>query len=458
MSKIKIMELKRTLSLSDSVALIFSSMVGSGVFFTTGYILNHIANPWLVITAWVLGGIFAICGAITFAYPAVIFPEAGGDYIYLKKAYSPVIAFMSGWASLTVNFSASISVLGIAFAKYIKFVFPVLNDLPSYKTKFLFLDIEFGFTQVVGTILIFFFTIINYFGIKGAVRLQNVFATIKISGLLIFILLGFSIGNIDTKILSENSLFPEVFQKLDLLVLGIVPVSFSYLGWNMVTYVAGEVKDPRKVIPLSVIIACLMVGTVYILINLLFLVSAPVAELKGQTGIGVIVAKKLFGENVSIFMSVFICWIILGSMSAMIIGGSRIYYAMANDGVFFKSLANLHPTYGTPTKALWVQASYASILIFFNQLEDLLYFITCAILFLSSLTAFIPFILDKTHKEKTDYKIPLFPLPPILYILANITLMILLAKDTPMNAIKGIGITLSAIPVYYLFRKSFVAK
>jgi amino acid transporter len=237
-----------------------------------------------------------------------------------------------------------------------------------------------------------------------------------------------------------------------------VPVSFSYLGWNMVTYVAGEVKDPRRVIPISVLIGCLLVMTLYILINLLFLVSAPIAELKGQEGIGVLSAKKLFGDIASPIMSIFICWIILGSMSAMIIGGSRIYYAMANDGLFFPSLAELHPKHSSPYKALLFQCIYSSILIFFNQLEDLLYFITCAILFLSSLTAFIPFILKKEFKDQTTYKIPFFPIPPLLYIVANLFLISILAYSTPWNAVKGIGITLLSIPVYFLFKNTFIKK
>ncbi len=449
------MELKRTLSLTDSVSLMFSSMVGSGVFFTTGFILNKVENPWLVITCWILGGIFAIAGAVTFAYPAVIFPEAGGDYIYLKKAYSPMVAFMSGWASLTVNFSASIAVLGIAFSKYLQFIFPGLKEIGSFKTTLGPIPIELGPTQLIGASLITFFSVINYFGIKQAVRLQNVFTSIKISGLLILVIAGFSFGNTDYTVLRENSFFPDIFQNVNLLILGIVPVSFSYLGWNMVTYVAGEIKDPRRIIPLSIVIACFMVMSLYIAINLLFLVSAPVAELKGQGGIGVIAAKHLFGDGITTVISLFICWIILGSMSAMIIGGSRIYYAMANDGLFFRSLADLHPKYASPFKALLFQCVYSSILIIFNQLEDLLYFITCAILFLSSLTAFIPFILKKEFKSESDYKIPLFPLPPILYITANIILISILAYEQPGNAIKGIGITLMAIPVYFVFRNSF---
>lgn len=449
------MELKRTLSLTDSVSLMFSSMVGSGVFFTTGFILNKVENPWLVITCWILGGIFAIAGAVTFAYPAVIFPEAGGDYIYLKKAYSPLVAFMSGWASLTVNFSASISVLGIAFSKYLHYIFPTLKDAPSFKMHIGPIPMELGTTQLIGAGLITFFSVINYFGIKQAVRLQNVFTSIKISGLVILVIAGFSFGKTDFTPLHNNTFFPDIFQNVNLLILGIVPVSFSYLGWNMVTYVAGEIKDPRKIIPLSVAIACIMVMTLYICINLLFLVSAPISELKGQGGIGVIAAKHLFGEGITTIISIFICWIILGSMSAMIIGGSRIYYAMANDGLFFHHLADLHPKYASPYKALIFQCVYSSILILFNQLEDLLYFITCAILFLSSLTAFIPFVLKQEYKEKSDYKIPLYPLPPLLYITANAVLISILAYEQPYNAIKGIGITLLAIPVYFLFSHTF---
>lgn len=448
------MELKRTLSLLDSVSLLFSSMVGSGVFFTTGFILKRVENPWLVLICWILGGLFAIAGAMTFALPAVKYPHAGGDYIYLRKAYSPLIAFLSGWAALTVSFSANISVLGIAFSKYLFFIFPFLKELGSYQTSIGPVLIELGPVQLIGTILIVTFTTINYFGISQAVKVQNVFTAIKISGLIALLFAGFMFGNTHYDTLKNSSLFPDLFNNVNPIILGIVPVTFSYLGWNMVTYVAGEVKDPSRTIPLSIIIACIMVIVLYMAINLLFLASGPIESLKSQEGIGVIAAKNLFGDSVGIFISAFILWIILGSMSASIIGGSRIYYAMASDGLFFKSLAELHPKHNSPYKSLIFQCVYASVLIVFNQLEDLLYFITVAILFLSTLTACIPFVLPKSE-HPPEYKIPFYPVTPLLYIIANLVLMGILSYDQPGNALKGIGITLLGIPVYYLFNRSF---
>lgn len=448
------MELKRSLSLFDSVSLMFSSMVGSGVFFTTGFILNHVENPWLVIFCWVLGGIFAVIGALTYAMPAVIFPQAGGDYIYLKNAYHPMVAFMSGWAALTITFSASISVVGMAFSKHLFYIFPRLEVEPFLYTQFAGLSFTFGPVQVIGMILVLIFTFFNYFGIKKAIFVQNTLTFIKITGFIVLVIAGYFWGNRNMEHFANFSFYPNVFQNWNAILLGVVPVTFSYYGWNMITYVAGEVKQPNKVIPLAILVSCVLVILLYVLVNILFMSSAPLSELKSQEGAGVISAIYLFGPGVKVLISGFICWILLGSMSAMIIGGSRIYYAMSNDGVFFKTLANLHPKYHTPYKALIFQAFYSSIFMFVKELESLLYLITVSILFLSSMTAFTPYVLAKKNYV-SEYKIPGYPVTPLLFILFNFLVMGILTYNKPSEALWGLCIVLASIPVYFLFKNTF---
>ncbi|MCE9500138.1 MAG: amino acid permease [Leptospira sp.] len=448
------MEFKRSLSLFDSVSLMFSSMVGSGIFFTTGFILNQVENPYLVLTCWILGGVFAMAGALTYASPAVLFPQAGGDYIYLREAYSPIVAFMSGWASLTVNFSASISALSIAFSKHFFYFLPGFDKSMYIQQKIFGLNFSLGPEQLLGMLIVFSFTAVNYFGIKEAIRVQNFFTVIKITGLIIFIIAGFLFGTKDFSLFKTSRLFPDLFTNWNSVIAGIVPVTFSYFGWNMVTYLAGEVKDPGRNIPLSVVISCSMVITIYVLINFLFLSSAPLSELKSKEGIGIISAQYLFGNWLTGIISGFICWIILGSLSTMIIGGSRVYYAMARDGLFFPGLAELHPKYLSPYKALIFQALYAIAFITIRELESLLFLITCAILFLAILTAMTPYFFRR-RGIISPFSVPGAPVTPILFIAANFIIISILAWEKPAEAAWGMLITLSAIPVYFIFRRTF---
>ena len=443
------MDLKRTLSLLDSTSLMVTSIIGSGIFFTTGYLLNDISSPLGVLLCWFLGGLFAVSGALTYSYPAVLFPKAGGDYIYLKEAFSPVLAFMSGWSALLANLSANIAVLAIAFSDHFLLLFPTLKYTPFYSYSFGFISIHFGISQLIGFLLISFFTYINIRGITYAVRIQNFITFIKIGGLLLFIVLGFLYGTKDYSNFQTGEVTPKS------IALGMVPVTFSYLGWNMITYLAGEVKDPERNIPLSILLACFLTIGIYLAINLLYLISAPISELKGNDGIGVISASHLFGKWVAPFFTIFILWMVSGSLSSILMGASRVYYAMAKDGVFFAGLSELHPIYQTPYKSILFQGIYASFLLIFGNIKSLIFMITCAVFLLSTLTALTVFKL-KASQIKTSYKIPFYPLPPVLFSLGNLILIIYLTLESWQNTIWGLGISISGIPIYFLFKKKII--
>jgi APA family basic amino acid/polyamine antiporter len=424
-------------------------MVGSGIFFTSGFLLKETGNPWIVLICWGLGGFLALCGSITYAYAARLLPFAGGDYVYLKVAYSPVLAFMSGWSSLLTNFSACISVLALAFGKYILLLFPSLPQWSSNTSSILGVELQISSATIIGIFPILFFSFLNFFGIKSAVLVQNLFAVIKIVGLVLFIILGFLLGNSNWSYLFSNPL-PDFFASTSYskILIGIVPVSFSYLGWNMITYLAEEVKSPERNLVRSAITACFMVTGLYLALNVLFLVSAPSNELSGKDGIGAIAFERLFGTNLSLLTTGFITWVILGSLSAILIGGSRVYFAMARDGAFIESFATVHPKYHSPYIAIFFQAFIAILFLCVKEIESLLYMITCSILILSSLTATTPFRFKKLGYV-SDYKIPFYPWPIFFYIFANLAVMLILFIEKPVNAFWGLSITLSAIPVYY---------
>jgi APA family basic amino acid/polyamine antiporter len=427
-------------------------MVGSGIFFTSGFLIKETGNIWIVLFCWLVGGLLALMGSITYAYAARLLPYAGGDYVYLKVAYSPAIAFMSGWSSLLTNFSASVSVLALAFGQYVLILFPSFPKWASPTISFLGLDLQVSSSTMIGILPILFFSILNYFGIKSAVRVQNVFAVIKITGLLLFLGFGFSLGQTHWNYLLDTAL-PSFSDSglLSKILIGIVPVSFSYLGWNMITYIAEEVKSPEKTILRSAVTACLLVCGLYVSLNLLFLISAPASELAGKEGIGAIAFQRLFGGELSILTTGFIAWVILGSLSAILIGGSRVYFAMARDGVFLPEFSKIHPKYHSPYVSIFFQAFVAILFCFVKEIESLLYMITCSILILSCLTAATPFRFNKMG-YKSDYKIPFYPLPIIIYILSNLAVMFVLFSEKPITAIWGLVITLMSLPIYFIFR------
>ncbi|WP_406600678.1 APC family permease [Leptospira sanjuanensis] len=444
------MQLKRSLNLFDSISLMFSSMVGPGIFITTGYILHQVPNPNIVLLAWILGGFLAVAGAMSYAKSASLFPYAGGDYVYLKEAYSPIVAFASGWLSLSINFSASISLSALAFSKSF---FSLINpswDIYFFEFPFLGLTISIGTAQMLAMCAILLFTIINFFGISTASRIQNLFTGVKILGLVSFVVLGFIIGNYDTSRFQSFSLLPYGWSGMESLLAGVIPVTYSYLGWNMITYVAEEVKDPDKNIYKAVLYSCALVTTLYILINFLFLSSGSVAELSGDR-IGITASSALFGPKATILITAFICWAFLGSISAYIIGGSRIYFAMARDGFFFQNMAKLHSKHKSPYMSLLFQCGYACLFCFVKEIESLLYLITCSTLLLATITAYTPILFEKRH-YKLKFRIPGYPYTTYLYIASNVGIIATLLWNKPTEALWGIGFTLLSVPMYYYFK------
>ncbi|PJZ68608.1 amino acid permease [Leptospira perolatii] len=447
------MKLHRSLNLYDSISLMFSSMVGPGVFITTGYILSQTPNPNIVLFCWILGGLLAVAGAMSYAKSASIFPYAGGDYVYLKEAYSPLVAFASGWLSLSVNFSASISLSAIAFSKtFFSLIDPSL-DYYFLEWKFLGINFSVGTAQLLGMGAILSFTIVNYFGISIASRIQNFFTTIKILGLVAFVVLGLTIGNYSLDHFQSFSVLPSDTSAWKYVLAGVIPVTFSYLGWNMITYVAEEVRDPEKNIYKAVFVSCTLVTLLYVLINFLYLSSAPSSMLAGDAQIGVTAAGFLFGKKATLFVTAFICWVFMGGISAYIIGGSRIYFAMARDGYFFKSMSKLHSKHKSPYMSLAFQCAYACLFSLVKDIESLLYLITCSTLLLATITAYTPILFEKRHL-RTKFRIPGYPYSTFIYIISNIVIIAALLWSKPAEALWGFGFTLLAVPLYYYFKRT----
>lgn len=429
-------------------------MVGSGIFLTSGFLIQDTGNPWLVLMAWVLGGFLAYFGAISYGYAASLYPHAGGDYVYLKEAYSPLVAFMSGWAGLLTNFSASVAVLALATSNSI---LALTNDFytgPWFRTEMLGLGFAFGYPQILGAIPIVFFSATNYLGIQKAFQVQNLFSIVKFLGFFLFVAFSLFSPLADFSRITAKGIpdFTETSNWGNLL-LGVIPVSFAYLGWNMITYVAEEVKNPEKNLLNSAKLACFAVALLYVVTNIVFLASSPLESLWGNEEIGVTAFIALFGPHWSLGVTLFVVWVILGSLSAILIGGSRVYFAMARDGAFFKTFATLHPKFGSPSHSIVLQASISLLFLCFEDVKSLLYTITSAILLLSSLTSCAPLVFWK-RGEYENSSIQFSPISPILYLVGNTFVLLVLFWKEPIQGMWGIGLTLTAVPMYLWFRRN----
>ncbi|WCL48506.1 APC family permease [Leptospira sp. GIMC2001] len=443
------MHLKKSLGLWDSSSLMFSAMVGTGIFFSTGHILTASPNSWIVLLAWVFGGLIAYSGAVSYGFLARIYPVAGGEYIYLKEAYHPSLAFISGWTSLLITFSASVSVLGLAIHSYLIGILPWIPSWEIYSFPILGMEIHFGSPQLTGILCIFFFSLTNHFGMVSGIRVQNFITVIKLFGLFAFIFFGFLSWNWEISNLGNLPDFS--FDSGASLILATVTVTYSYLGWNMITYVAEEIQDPNRNIGRAILISCVFVTLLYFGLNFLFLTSVPASNLVGQDEIVMISANSLWGANSIPWIAGFTIWIMLGSMSAILIGGSRIYIAMARDGLFFRSFADLHPKYKSPYKSIWFQFLYACLFLTIQDIESLLYIITFTIIILTVIISTIP-IYYRIRGIGRDIHLPLFPYTPILFIILNCILAYELFVTKMDSAIWGLMITLSGIPFYLVFR------
>ncbi len=445
--------LNRQLGKFDAVMLVIGNVIGIGIFTTTGYVAGKVGCPAEFFLIWILGGLYALFGAMTYAELASRFPIAGGDYHYLKEAYHPLLGFLFGWAAFTVTYTGSIATIAVGFATYF------LNLLPD---SFRLLQVRFGGLlpeltagKAVAIVIVMILTAVNTRGLKRGAFLQNVFTA---SGILILIgtaIWGFSTGN------GSISHFQPFWSSvsgsagLDKIGLALLGVIFTYSGWTVVVYIAGEIREPEKNIPASMAGAIALIMALYLLMNAVYLYAFPLHEMKDVVDIGFRTLTKLANSPVGGFFSLLIMLAVLSTLNANILSGPRIYYAMARENRFFRWAGELNPKRKIPEKGLWVQFAWTALLIYsgtFNQLLTYTVFVMVLFSFLSAISLFV--LRAKKKNESAAYRIWGYPAVPGVFCLAAgaITLNTLFGR--PLVALTGTGIILTGIPFYYYWIKS----
>jgi len=431
-------ELRRELTLLDSTMINIGSMIGSGIFIVPAIIALYLQSSSLVILVWVIGGIVSLFGALSVAELGAIMPRAGGQYVYLSEAYSPLWGFLYGWAAFAVINTASIAAVAVTFANYLGYFFP----LSALSIK------------IVAIASIVVLTIINCFGIKLGAMVQNVFSLVKIGTLAVLALLSFILSNgITANPTSHQTLF-SLSELSGPLGLALVAVLWSYDGWIEITYVAGEVKNPQKVLPRSLMLSTLVVIAVYVLINLGYLNVLSLTEMSQSQLVASDAATKISRTVGASLIAIAVIISTFGANNGFIFTCPRIYYAMAKEGLFFRWLGHISPRYQTPIPSLIVQAILSSALILTGTFNQLATYVVFASFLFYAMSAGAVFILRKRHPHiERPYKTWGYPFTPIVFILFSLYLVVNTLIEDPRDSVIGLGIILLGLPAYFYWRK-----
>lgn len=443
--------LARQLGLFDSTMIMVGIVIGSGIFLTTGIMATSLPSSGWLLLAWLAGGCVTLAGALVYAELGAALPEAGGQYVYLREAYGPLIAFLNGWVIFLVYMGAGIALLALAFAEYFGAFLPALST-GAILFRPGFLTISAG--QLVAVALIVLFSAANYAGVVIGKTVQNVLTVTKVGAILLLIVFGLlSDHGVAFELSFDRGAMPPG-QLLAGLGTGLIAVFWAFDGWNNVNLVAGEIKQPARNLPLALIIGTAVIAIIYLLVNVVYLRALPFTEMAGVITIANAAATVLFGDTAMHLLAVAILISIAGSTNGSVLVGARVYYAMARDGLFFRRMATVHPRFGTPSVAIAAQAAWSSLLALTGTLTQLFtYFIVSTLLFWIATVVAVFVLRQKRPDLPRPYKTWGYPVTPLIFILACGGVLVNALFESPVESLAGLGITALGIPVYFYWRQ-----
>ncbi|MDI9881917.1 APC family permease [Flectobacillus longus] len=459
-------KLVRSIGLTSAIVLVISSVIGTGVFKKIAPMSAELQSPGLVLTAWLVAGLISLAGTLSNAEVASMLADSGGDFVYYRKIYNRFFAFLFGWTNFAVIRTASIASIAYVFAQSLNSLIPIPNSSPEM-SEMSFLGLHFldnlGI-KLVAIALIVFLTFFNTRGLKLGEKLSNTLVTLMIIVMLGIIVLGLtsSVGN--WEYLKQNSVKfnPEEMQGGTLfkaLALACLSAFWGYEGWNSVGYIGGEIKNPQRNLPLALTIGMIIIIAMYMMMNFVYLYILPIDEFikihETKNGIGAVaVVTHFLGSWGGVLISCLILVTTFNCTSSTILLASRLFYAMAHEKMFFKHVDYIHPKYNTPSKALALQAVWASLLVLsgtFDQLTDMLIF--AAFIFYGA-TTFGVFILRKKMPDAPrPYKVIAYPFVPAIFILFCIVLLVNTLIERPSEALIGLGLMATGLPFYFYWKK-----
>ena len=450
--------LVRGLSLLDSVLLLVSGIIGSSIFLTAKDIAGPLPNPKLFFLVWVLGGVISLCACVAFAELGSMFPDSGGQYIYLREAYGDLVAFLYGWMLFAVANGGTIAALSVASAAYMGNIIPAISQ---GHVIFSLAGMPFTRAHAVGLMLIVILTYVNVFGLRWGTLLQNVSTWTKFTAMAVFVVLGFAIGkghwsNFSAQAPGGISMGLGPGQLISALGVGLIAVFWAYDGWVYITWVAGEVKDPRRNVPLAMVLGVLAVGAIYLAMNMTYVYALPLSEVAKYETIAHTAATTLFSPAAAVWLSAMIAISCFSAAAACTLSGSRVYLAMAQDGVFFRRMAVIHPKWRTPAFSLIGQGIWAAVLTMSGRYDQLYTYVIFGMVLSYTLTVIGLFVLRwKRPDVPRPYRCTGYPWLPAIYILVGVAWTLNTVIQRPTEAFWGATIVLIGVPGYlYWKRKS----
>lgn len=459
--------LKPKIGLSAATFLVVSVIIGSGVFKKIAPMAQELGSSWLIILCWLVAGLISLAGALSTAEMVSMFPNSGGEYFYFQKVYGRFFSFLYGWSSFAVIKTAAISALAYIFAQSLNSLIPLptLGSDESFMGIALFQNLSI---KLLASVLILLLTLLNYRGVHFAEKLSSLLTYLMLFCILSFLIVGFFSGKGSTQNLTTTSLVsshsvPQGWNLLKALFIASLGAFWGYEGWNNIAYIGEEVKNPKKILPLALGVGTIIVIVAYVLLNTLFVYILPIdffIELNATPNkiAAVEVAGKISGTLGMTLIAGLILVTTMNSTNSSILMSARILYAMARDKMFFSKAASVHPKYNTPDIALFIQAFWAIILVFtgtFDQLTDMLVF--ASFLFYGSTALGVIIMRVKHPQMERAYKVIGYPFVPAIFCLFCVSLFISTIINQPLEAIWGISLMATGIPVYYWLRKKHQA-
>ncbi|MFA6278149.1 MAG: amino acid permease [Pedobacter sp.] len=469
---------KRKLGLFDAVMLVMGSMIGSGIFIVSADIMRNLGSGYWLIVVWVITGVMTIAAAISYGELSAMFPKAGGQYTYLKEIFGKMMGFLYGWGMFTVIQTGTIAAVGVAFGKFTAYLIPTLNDAaPIFQSG----GYKITWIQILAIVVILLLTYINTKGVEGGKLLQNIFTGSKIVALIGLIVLGFllvktnfwsgnmglgwkAFNNLDTD--AAGNFIKSGWQSISgMTIMGGIAAAmvgsvFSSVAWENVTFVSGEIENPKKNIVRAMVLGTSAVMILYLLVNFVYLntLNRDGIAFAVNDRVAVVASEQIFGSGIgTIIMAVLVMISTFGCINGLVLAGSRVFQTMAKDGMFFKAAITNNKN-GVPEKSLWMQGIWATVLCLSGQYGNLLDMISFVIVLFYMITVFgVIYLRIKQPNLERPYKTWLYPVTPIVYLLIGAAFCILLLMYKQQYTWPGLIIVLLGVPVYlFVNRKKAV--
>jgi APA family basic amino acid/polyamine antiporter len=446
-------QLVRAIGLRTAVLFVVGSVIGSGIFLTTGVMAQSIPSASLLLLAWALGGALAVAGGLTYAEMGAMFPRSGGVYVFLREAYGPLPAFLYGWVAMLVVLSGGIAAVAVGFADYLSYFVKdlspqnVLWTLPTPAGSF---SLSAG--QLTAAASICVLGAVNYVGVRSGNLVNAVLTAAKVAGLIALPVMAMVAARVDP--VFTPVIPPEIERPAVAFGIAMIAVLWTYEGWYFVTYAAGEIKDPQRNLPRALMLGILTLTSVYLVVNVAYLYALTIDEMKGVSRIAERAASTLTGPSGATFVALTVVVSTFGCNAAAILAGSRLLYAMASDGVFLPAASRVHPQYRTPHIAIVALTAWSAILALTGTYEQLFTYVIFTSILFSVAAGFALFRLRRKMPEHPrPYRTWGYPLVPILFIAGSVAFVANTLVERPIESMAGLGLLALGLPAYWYWQR-----